>query len=276
MENQSIKDGRKAKLPPLLSGSEYKTDDGDIHRGMNLLGLAITIVVYAEKNGVSGDCKKAWLTSFEKEYKRAQLYHKKTINFNARHSSHITPIPDDTGCASPIYKMTFDWLRRSLLDSPNWERLYQLIKIQTTWLRNDPSADWWNKVQSICRKVETAVDPLDPIAEIWRITQEYRTEDELAAQSDRARATADEPLKKGGWRNVGASVVSLIVILLFELFVYIAPVSYVRNHPHSYGIQGSIICLILCLIVGFLNSRWRKWCWGSAAIAFLVALLSLL
>ncbi len=202
MENQSSNNSLRAKLPALLSGSEYKTDDSDIYRVMNLLGRAITIVVHAKKDGVSDDRKKAWLTSFEKEYKRAQLYHKKTINFDARHSSHITPIPDDTDCASPIYKMIFDWLRKSLLDSPNWERLYQLIKIQTTWLRDDRSADWWNKVKSICRKVETAVDPLDPIAEIWTITEEYHAENEMIEKANRTPPSGDEPHGKSGQRTV--------------------------------------------------------------------------
>ena len=57
MENQNNKDNQKVKpsLPPLLSGSEYKTNDRYCHRRMNLLGLAVTIVVYAKKDGISGD-----------------------------------------------------------------------------------------------------------------------------------------------------------------------------------------------------------------------------
>jgi hypothetical protein len=76
-------------------------------------------------------------------------------------------------------------------------------------------------------------------------------------------------------RTIAAILISLIMILLFELFVYFGPVTWFRNHPHSYGIQGSIICLILCLIFGIFKPRWRKWYWG-AAIAFLVGLVSLL
>jgi len=73
-----------------------------------------------------------------------------------------------------------------------------------------------------------------------------------------------------------AIVISLILILLFELLVYIVPITWVTNHPHSYGIQGSIICLISCLIIGYFKPRWRKWFWGGAVIAFLAVLLSLL
>jgi hypothetical protein len=86
------------------------------------------------------------------------------------------------------------------------------------------------------------------------------------------------PAETGGnaKRLVSAVLISSIMILLFELSVYFGPITWVKNHPRSYGIQGSVICLIPCLIFGFLKPRWRKWCWGTAAIAFLVGLLSLL
>jgi hypothetical protein len=77
-------------------------------------------------------------------------------------------------------------------------------------------------------------------------------------------------------RIIAAIFISLILILLFELFVYSGPVTWFRNHPRTYGIQGSIICLIPCLIFGLLQPRWRKWCWRTAALALLVGLLSLL
>lgn len=77
-------------------------------------------------------------------------------------------------------------------------------------------------------------------------------------------------------RIIAATLVSFILILSFELFIHLKPVTWITKHPHSYGIQGSIICLILCLIIGCFKPGWRKWCWGTAAIAFLVGLLSLL
>jgi hypothetical protein len=90
-------------------------------------------------------------------------------------------------------------------------------------------------------------------------------------------ASKQEPEEKEqkAKRIIAALLISLIMILLFELFVYFGPVTWFRNHPHSPGIQGSIDCLIFCMAVGFFKPRWRKWYWG-AAIAFLVGLLSLL
>jgi hypothetical protein len=77
-----------------------------------------------------------------------------------------------------IHRMIFSWLREALQNSPYWKGLYQLTKIHIRSLNQDPSADWWNKVQSICRKVETTVDPFDPIAEIHKLSERCRIKDE--------------------------------------------------------------------------------------------------
>jgi hypothetical protein len=78
--------------------------------------------------------------------------------------------------------------------------------------------------------------------------------------------------------TIVAIIISLLIICAFELSVWLmpfTPFTWLKNHPQSYGIQGSAICLIPCLIFGFFKPRWRKWWWGTA-IAFLVGLLTLL
>jgi hypothetical protein len=90
-----------------------------------------------------------------------------------------------------------------------------------------------------------------------------------------ARAETEQKAK----RIIAALLISLLMICAFILSVWLIPFTsftWVKNHPHSYGIQGSIICVIPCLIFGFFKPEWRKWCWRTAAIAFLVGLLSLL
>ncbi len=91
----------------------------------------------------------------------------------------------------------------------------------------------------------------------------------------------EEPAEKGqkAKTTVIATIVSLSIIFIFVLSVWhipFAPFTRIKNHPHSYGIQGSIVCIIPCLILGFFKPNWRKWCWGSAALALLAGLLSLL
>ena len=51
---------------------------------------------------------------------------------------------------------------------------------------------------------------------------------------------------------------------------------WVKRHPHIYSLAGSLIFLILFFVVGLFKSQWRNWCWGTAAFAFLVLILSLL
>ncbi|MEW5817400.1 MAG: hypothetical protein AB1798_18635, partial [Spirochaetota bacterium] len=70
MENQSIKDSPKAKLPPLLSGSEYEFEDIDSHREANLLGLALAIVVQAQEDNLTMPQKNVFLSLFEAEAKK--------------------------------------------------------------------------------------------------------------------------------------------------------------------------------------------------------------
>jgi hypothetical protein len=85
--------------------------------------------------------------------------------------------------------------------------------------------------------------------------------------------------EQGAKRIIAALLISLLIICAFILSVWLipfTPFTWLRNHPNSYGIQGSIICLIPSFIFGFFKPDWRKWCWGTAAIAFLVGLLSLL
>ena len=76
--------------------------------------------------------------------------------------------------------------------------------------------------------------------------------------------------------TIVAIIISFIVDLVFELLVYFVPFSWVKNHPNSYGLQGSIIFLIPCLIVGLFKPQSRKWCWGVAGLAFLLLIVSLL
>jgi hypothetical protein len=88
-------------------------------------------------------------------------------------------------------------------------------------------------------------------------------------------AETDQKTKK----IVSAFLISLLIICAFILSVWLipfTPFTWLRNHPNSYGIQGSIICLIPCLVFAIFKPGWRKWCLGVAGLAFLGVLLSLL
>ena len=77
-------------------------------------------------------------------------------------------------------------------------------------------------------------------------------------------------------RIIAAIVISLIVIVLFELLVYRVPIGWLKNHPNSYGLQGGIVLLILSSIFVLFKPAWRKWYWKTALLALVVLILSLL
>lgn len=49
-----------------------------------------------------------------------------------------------------------------------------------------------------------------------------------------------------------------------------------KRHPHRYSLTVGVIFLILFIVLGLLKAQWRTWCWGTAGIAFLVLIVSLL
>ena len=133
---------------------------------------------------------------------------------------------------------------------------------KTKWM---PGRVDWSYIKYLDKAIKTCED----MVTVNKISQTGDSADDLAGKKP---AETEQNAK----RIIAAILISLILILLFELFVYFGPVTWFRNHPHTYGIQGSISGLIPCLIFGFLKPRWRKWCWETAAIVFLVGLLSLL
>ena len=52
--------------------------------------------------------------------------------------------------------------------------------------------------------------------------------------------------------------------------------TWLKRHPHGYGLTGGVIFLILFFVLGLFKAEWRQWCWGVAGLAFLVLILSLL
>jgi hypothetical protein len=114
--------------------------------------------------------------------------------------------------------------------------------------------------------VATLIRRLRHIAEIVR--QELPAETQPASGHAETEQTAK--------RIIAAIVISLIVIVLFELLVYRVPIGWLKNHPNSYGLQGGIVLLILSSIFALFKPAWRKWYWKTALLALVVLILSLL
>ncbi len=84
------------------------------------------------------------------------------------------------------------------------------------------------------------------------------------------------PNKKNAKINYFIIVISIFIICIFEFLIYRIPISWLQNHPNSYGLQGGFVLLVPCFVAGCFKPRWRKWCWGGAALAIIVLILSLL
>lgn len=104
---------------------------------------------------------------------------------------------------------------------------------------------------------------------------------QVCAEMAQRDATPEQPAetRQNTKTTIVAIIVSLILSCIFLLSVWYVPFTIFtcfKNHPNSYGLQCSIVFLITCLAVGFFKPQWRKWCWGTASLAFVVLILSLL
>jgi hypothetical protein len=179
--------------------------------------------------------------------------------------------------AKPIHDLDdlSDMQVTTLYEEQQWDRLLQRLESARNYIKDVTRASRAGSAVN-----QTGLKLLKLLDQIEKgcsdAMTEFRTVSFTFVQLCRAECKKPADTKQDAKRIVAAILISLIMILLFELVVYCGPVTWFRNHPHSPGIQGSIICLIPSLIFGFFKPDWRKWCWGTAAIAFLVGLLSLL
>ena len=100
--------------------------------------------------------------------------------------------------------------------------------------------------------------------------------EKLATEEKTKRARAER--KTESYKIVIAALSSFIVIGAFEFLIYYIKWGWLINHPSSYGLQGAFDILVMLLIFGIFEPKWRRYCWGSSGVLFAVitAILSLL
>jgi len=140
----------------------------------------------------------------------------------------------------------------------------------------DPFGQWLVSIHELTNSKQTYLAYAMP-AYYMEITDVFL--DSALACDVLLNIAPQKPAEKGRNRKatIYAIIISLSVICILLLSVWLipfTPFTWLKNHPNSYPLQGSIICLIPCVVVGFLKQQWRKWCWGSA-VAFVVLILSL-
>ena len=119
--------------------------------------------------------------------------------------------------------------------------------------------------------LDLLADPLGPV-----LTEDHLDTALRWVKADLESCGKPAETEQKAKRIIAAIVISLIVIVLFELLVYRVPIGWLKNHPNSYGLQGGIVLLILSSIFALFKPAWRKWYWKTALLALVVLILSLL
>lgn len=210
-------------LPALLPGSEYKIDDPDKALRANLLGIAIAVVVHAEKENISQDGRNALLSSFDKKRNKVVSYTKKEIKFNQKHLPRslcgVTgpSVPGQVKDESLFENKVWSWLQRSLLKNIDWCGLYDLIDTQRSKYGNYPTS-WWVRVKNICQRAEITTCQFDPITEILKISEEQVLSKQIRKPQHEhpAQTKPDIPPTKrpGAWNRVKGFFIELYGITI--------------------------------------------------------------
>ncbi len=69
---------------------------------------------------------------------------------------------------------------------------------------------------------------------------------------------------------------SLVLIVAFELFIYLAPGAWFDQHRGKYGLQIAIDTLLLFVTMGFFHPHLRNLLWGAGVLALLGTIFQLL
>lgn len=101
-----------------------------------------------------------------------------------------------------------------------------------------------------------------------------------AAEGEKAQIEQNIAIDREKYKlisKVGLAVgIGALLIVAFEFAVYKIPWGWLTNHPHSYGLQGSIDAIIILGLLGGFVPKLRKWCWGLLAIPILIGIFQLL
>jgi len=229
------------ELPP-----EWKTCTGDpeIDRVANLPHIALATILDARRNKYSL-CQIAQLQKlFEKECIEAKGF--------------------------------FGGTGRKTIELPPSERI-DFVKSETAWV--DTVSEWFRQNWSgpiNLNDWKGLHDQLISLIEVhdvmWSISIETIKQKAKLVLKEVLR----QPAETEQTNAKSTFLVSFLGILAFILWVHLLPITWIKDHPHGLGLQGSIIFLIPCLVVGYFKPKYRKWCWGGAALSLVVLILSLI
>lgn len=72
------------------------------------------------------------------------------------------------------------------------------------------------------------------------------------------------------------AILGILSVLVFELIVHLLPWAWLASHKNSIPLQIGISLMLICIAVGLLVKRYRKWCWSVGVVSLLLTLLTLM
>ena len=147
------------------------------------------------------------------------------------------------------------------------------------------AADWEQQQIEVSEEVKSA-ERLQRYCEyvrgLCKLTIEHKRDNREAIEGAKKVLELLPKIEKGDyslWRELGDTLFILMEALGAENEEAKAKdkkkEKWVKNHPHSYGLTGGIIFLMLFFVLGLVKAQWRNWCW-TAGVTLLVLILSLL
>lgn len=114
----------------------------------------------------------------------------------------------------------------------------------------------------------------DVSAKLAKIEKTMASAERSAEDESEARRKAEHTVQK--YRIFAAIIVSVLLVVVFETFVYATPWTWLRNHTNSFGLQGCIDFMLIAGNLGFWIKRWRKEFWIAGFIGAFLVMLQLL
>ena len=133
------------------------------------------------------------------------------------------------------------------------------------------------QAERLLRKKETELATLKKQVNFQELEKEKQARVEAEKQAEQEAILRQETERKVYFYAWITSIsLSIILIVVFEILIYLLPGVWFVQHRDKYVLQLTLDALILFIVVGFFHPRLRTWFWGVGAIALLSVIIQLL
>jgi hypothetical protein len=107
--------------------------------------------------------------------------------------------------------------------------------------------------------------------------ERQREQEAVSAELMRERTAREQAERRAARMLLFIAVIGVLVAVAgFEFVIQTTPLTWVVQHPQSYGLRAAFYTTMLLGILGWVRPTWRKWCWGTGVVTFLGVIYQLL